>query len=114
MGGRTKPPEVASRLSKHVVRRQQWREATTRYRAKLRAQVDALLPPEPCFRCHVYGEATELAHIKPTGVNGRGRGCGQRLRDVLKNPTHFVRLCVPCHRGFDSGKLDLELEPAPF
>ena len=46
--------------------KQKWREASVRYRARLRADVDALLPPEPCFRCKVYGEATELAHILET------------------------------------------------
>lgn len=96
------------------LQRQKWRERQARYRQRLREKVAELIPEEPCYRCRKYGVDTELAHVKPTGVRGRGRGFGQRLRDVLKNPECFVRMCVPCHRGFDAGKHGLELEEAPF
>lgn len=97
-----------------IKRRRQWRDAQRRYRDKLKRQVDELIPPEPCYRCKVYGEPTELAHVKPTGVRGRGRGFCRRMRDVLANPRAYVRLCKRCHRGFDAGKHGLELEEAPF
>lgn len=39
----------------------------------------------------------ELAHVRPTGLHGRGRGMTERLRDVLHNPDAYRLVCRPHH-----------------
>lgn len=43
----------------------------------------------------------EFAHVKPTGLNGRGRGTPQRVHDIKRNPTHYRLLCRRCHMALD-------------
>lgn len=45
----------------------------------------------------------EFAHLKPTGLNGQGRGHDRRLKDVRENPGSYCLLCHPCHVAFDVG-----------
>ena len=94
--------------------RKQWRKRQARRRAKLEALVSELLPLDQCFRCRCYPEYLEFAHIKPTGLSGRARGRTETLKDIIKNPDSYKRLCYDCHRAFDRGEVGLELEPAPF
>jgi hypothetical protein len=43
----------------------------------------------------------EFAHVKPTGLNGRGRGKYRRLRDILRNRDAYRLLCRECHLIMD-------------
>ncbi len=40
----------------------------------------------------------QFHHVKPTGLNGQGRGYNRRVLDVLNNPDAYVMLCEECHR----------------
>ena len=46
-------------------------------------------------------ENLEFAHIKPTTLNGRGRGRWRRTYDVINNPCRYVLLCHEHHRFLD-------------
>ena len=54
------------------------------------------------------GQKLEYAHIKATGLNGRGRGSWERIRDVIQNWDCYVLLCVAHHTDYDSGLIDLD------
>lgn len=43
----------------------------------------------------------QFAHIKPTRINGIGRGMQNRLRDVDLNRDCYALFCVVHHREFD-------------
>lgn len=43
----------------------------------------------------------EFAHIKPTGLNGKGRGLRRRYLDIKRNPDAYKLLCFICHRRLD-------------
>jgi hypothetical protein len=43
----------------------------------------------------------EFAHVRPTGLRGRGRGLPQRYHDVKRNPDAYRLLCDLCHLEFD-------------
>jgi hypothetical protein len=58
-----------------------------------------------CENCGVKGKTNkegipslEFAHIKPTGLNGRGRGQTQRVLDIERHPDAYRLLCKECHR----------------
>lgn len=51
----------------------------------------------------------EFSHLKPTGVQGRGRGRADRYHDILRNVAAFALRCVRHHRRFD---LDPKNRPA--
>lgn len=40
----------------------------------------------------------EFAHVKPTGVIGRGRGLSRRYLDIKQNPDCYVLACRACHK----------------
>lgn len=52
----------------------------------------------------------EFAHIKSTGLNGRGRGLWKRIYDIKNHPECYKLLCWRCHREFDLMRL---LYPTP-
>lgn len=58
-----------------------------------------------CVMCG-YGktvpEKLEFAHIKPTKLNGEGRGLNRHYNDIKKNPSHYVLVCKRCHRTIDN------------
>jgi hypothetical protein len=63
-------------------------------------------------------EGLEFAHVKPTKLNGRGRGQPQRYRDIVNNPDCYLLVCRACHAKADSlaeefHNYDLR-EEAPF
>lgn len=62
-----------------------------------------LLIEEYGGKCNACGDTDELefAHIRPTGLNGCGRGKSRRLRDVLAHPDAYLLLCVECHEALD-------------
>ena len=41
----------------------------------------------------------QFAHVKPTGLNGVGRGQTQRYLDIKRNPGSYKLLCAGCHRA---------------
>ena len=45
----------------------------------------------------------EFAHLKPTKLNGRGRGSLHRYYDIRKNPKSYALMCTACHFKFDYG-----------
>ena len=53
--------------------------------------------------CQHCGSKDDLnfAHIKPTGLSGKGRGMDARCRDIMKNPRSYILLCFNCHKEFD-------------
>ena len=55
-------------------------------------------------KCEECGDDNDLefAHIRPTGLNGKGRGYNERVLDVLRNPDAYRLLCKRCHKRFDS------------
>jgi len=55
-------------------------------------------------KCIVCGKTTnlEFAHIKPTKLNGKGRGRKERYYDVLKNPDYYCLTCKE-HNSFVEG-----------
>lgn len=44
----------------------------------------------------------QWAHIQPTGLQGKSRGQNHRIRDIIRNPGHYLLLCVECHRRYDN------------
>lgn len=53
-----------------------------------------------CVLCWTT-ENLEFAHIKPTKLNGLGRGRKERYYDVKNNPKSYVLMCKKCHERFD-------------
>jgi hypothetical protein len=43
----------------------------------------------------------EFAHVKETGLSGRGRGMRLRVLDVERHPDCYKLMCWPCHKRFD-------------
>ena len=48
-----------------------------------------------------YKDNLEFAHIKPTDLNGRGRGRKERYYDIKNNKDHYKLLCKSCHKELD-------------
>lgn len=111
-------------------RRRRWREATARYKARLRERAMALFG-DRCQECGLgqfedyLPSRLEFAHVGKTELKGRSRGSGNRFRDVLKHPDRYALLCRPCHMDLDYAGSDpwapresdpnqLELEAVPF
>ena len=40
----------------------------------------------------------EFAHIKPTGLNGKGRGQTARYYDIVNKPDSYKLVCQRCHK----------------
>lgn len=55
---------------------------------------------DKCRRCGSRSKL-EFAHVKETGLNGRGRGQMHRYGDIKRNPDAYELLCWDCHREFD-------------
>lgn len=53
---------------------------------------------EECGARHANKRPLQFAHIRPTGLNGRGRGQTQRFMDIMRNPDAYLLLCGCCHR----------------
>lgn len=49
-------------------------------------------------------ERLELAHIEPTELEGRGRGRGERIYDVIRYPWSYKLFCHDCHVDYDDKK----------
>jgi hypothetical protein len=43
----------------------------------------------------------EFAHLRPTGLRGRGRGRAERYHDILRNPDAYSLRCWWCHLELD-------------
>jgi hypothetical protein len=55
-----------------------------------------------CFVCERGPEHhLEFAHLRPTGIFGRGRGRKERIADIRAHKDHYVLLCHRCHDKFD-------------
>jgi hypothetical protein len=48
----------------------------------------------------------ELAHKRPTGVKGEGRGLTRRMLDAIRNRDAYILECRPCHYVRDHGYTD--------
>lgn len=72
-----------------------------RYRRRLRGR----LVSERGGACEDCGSQDELefAHVKPTSVNGKGRGSFLRYADVRRHPDCYRLLCNVCHNALDLG-----------
>lgn len=47
-------------------------------------------------RCRAVNDL-EFSHLKPTGLNGRGRGQTQRYLDIERNPDCYEPVCKKHH-----------------
>lgn len=60
-------------------------------------------------RCEVEGcrarKKLEFAHVVATGLNGRGRGMTERIRDVMQHPEAYLLLCKKHHRRQEAGEV---------
>lgn len=50
-----------------------------------------------CLKAKGFNFKLEFHHIKPTGLNGQGRGFDNRIKDILANPDSYILLCRKCH-----------------
>lgn len=65
-----------------------------------------------CWSCGMgcsYSDAN-FAHIKPNGLNGKGRGSYNRMKDVMENPDSYALLHKLCHEWYDRGEISLKPE----
>lgn len=44
----------------------------------------------------------QFAHIKPTLLNGMGRGLENRFYDILRNKSCYALMGAMCHRYYDA------------
>lgn len=54
-----------------------------------------------CPDCPYQGNEMEFAHIKETGLNGRGRGRSSRYYDIKNNPDSYFLCCHEKHVEID-------------
>jgi hypothetical protein len=66
-------------------------------------------------RCFFCGSTINLqfAHIRPTKINGQGRGRITRYYDIKNNLLKYELLCEECHTAYDS-KTDFKFSNAVF
>ena len=58
----------------------------------------------PCELCGEKRHKRELAHVRQTSLDGRGRGLERRYYDVKRHPDAYARLCTRCHGRLDLGR----------
>lgn len=57
-----------------------------------------------CFECGICQEdidKLQFAHIKPTKLNGEGRGIRHRYYDIKRNPDSYYLTCKSNHDKID-------------
>jgi len=87
---------------------------TNKRNINIRIQFD-ILKKEFGGKCLNCGSIINLqfAHIKETGLNGRGRGRKERYYDIRKYPKCYILLCggddgiSGCHQQYDAGQLEI-------
>jgi len=60
-----------------------------------------------CFKCGKKKDL-EFAHIRKTGVSGRGRGQKARYYDIMNHPKSYRLLCDECHLKFERGEIKMD------
>lgn len=78
-------------------------EQCRRYRKRLKQRVRELYGTK-CQQCGKSG-SLHLAHTRPNGISGMGRGQTVRFLSALRDPLGYLLLCPDCHRkrgGIDS------------
>ncbi len=67
-------------------------------------------------KCGICGHRQKIQfhHIKPTKVNGIGRGLNVRALDIMKHPDCYIPLCYFCHQKVTSGELSIAPSYFPF
>ena len=50
-----------------------------------------------CLKSEGFDLKLEFHHLKPTGLNGEGRGYDNRIRDIVNNGEKYITLCRECH-----------------
>lgn len=60
-----------------------------------------------CETCHRSLLVLHFAHVKPTALNGRGRGRNARIRDIERHPEAYRLVCKRCHFKMDGLKVIL-------
>lgn len=58
---------------------------------------------DKCQRCP-SSKGLQFAHVKPTGLYGRGRGRAERYHDIQRHPDAYELLCRRCHMKLDWGR----------
>ncbi len=51
-------------------------------------------------------EDLQFAHRIKTNLSGKGRGSGERVRDIRKNPLSYILLCRTHHDKLDGRHLE--------
>ena len=61
-------------------------------------------------KCGICGhkQKIEFHHIKPTTLNGQGRGLWRRAKDIREHPDAYLPLCYFCHRKVTAGEIAVE------
>lgn len=47
------------------------------------------------------GPNLQFAHVRWTGLQGRGRGLINRFLDIVRHPRHYKMVCRACHLAMD-------------
>lgn len=91
------------------LRRVRWREVSSFHMDALRALFGGR-----CAKCSAKDSGPtywngprrplEFAHVKPTGLCGKGRGLQHRFYDILRNRDCYALLCRKCHKAMDDRK----------
>jgi len=50
-----------------------------------------------CLQSKGFDSNLEFHHLRPTGLQGMGRGFDNRIRDIANNPDKYITLCRECH-----------------
>lgn len=88
---------------------------STRQNRWIRVKLDQL-KEEYGGKCWNCGSTVnlEFAHVKETGLSGKGRGRHERYFDIKAHPDAYALLCggengmSGCHEMFDNGLLSLD------
>lgn len=63
-------------------------------------------------KCHFKGceqqYELQFAHIRPTNLNGMGRGRNERYYDIIRNPDAYILMCKDHHEMYDNGVIGLD------
>ena len=94
------------------------KEQSRKYRQRLKSRVRELYG-DVCETCGADPQleptvVLQLAHTRPTGLSGEGRGLDRRMLDAIRNRDCYVLECFACHYERDHGEKYRGLEEVPF
>jgi len=60
-----------------------------------------------CFKCKSK-KKLQFAHVRKTGLSGRGRGQKARYYDIMNHPKSYRLLCEDCHQKYERNEIKME------